>query len=282
MEIEPRVVTIRSEPEMIPLESVVQDQVTSEDSTDTFATPNSLQLHFLIDKSGSMQDRVRQVETGYLEFLQHQKSIQTPETDVFVNTVFFSHHVESLLEKKPLEDVAPLEPGQYQPNGSTALYDAMGATLTKIKEEGAPGVKHVVIVLTDGEENSSVRYNSRDVSRLIQDLKETAEIVYMGSNQDAILQGGAMGLEAGNTLDYNDENILDAIRSTTRAVGRMRSGESRGIEYTTLERNSSMGVGVPRPRMSRNLGGWGVGDGGGGLRNWSGDSDDSVETQVDV
>lgn len=273
MEIEPRLVTIRSEPEIIPMESVIQD--TSESPMEP-STPNSLELHFLIDKSGSMQDRIRQVETGYLEFLQHQKSIQTPETLVFVNTVFFSHHVELLLEKEPLEDVAALEPGQYQPNGSTALYDAMGATLAKIKEESASGVKHVLIVLTDGEENSSVRYNSRDVSRLIQDLKETVEIVYMGSNQDAILQGGALGLQAGNTLDYNDDNILDAIRSTTRAVGRMRSGESMGIAYTTLERSSSMGVNVPRPRMSRGLGGLG------GLRDWSGDSDDSVETQVDI
>jgi len=281
MEIEPRFVTIRSEPEMIPSESVIQEEATGETPTEPSSPPQSLQLHFLLDKSGSMQDRVRQVETGYLEFLQHQKEIQTPETPVSVNTVFFSHRVESIVEKKPLQDVAPLEPGQYQPNGSTALYDAMGATLTNIKEEGAPGVKHVVIVLTDGEENSSVRYTSRDVSRLIQDLKETVEIVYMGSNQDAILQGGAMGLEAGNTLDYNDENILDAIRSTTRAVGRMRSGETRGIQYTTLERNSSMGVGVPLPRMSRDLGGW-PGGGRGGLRNWSGDSDDSVETQADI
>jgi hypothetical protein len=206
-----------------------------------------------------MSERVQQVETGYREFLQHQKSIQTPEIPVFVSTLFFNHEVTVVVENIPLQDAIDLQPGQYQPRSSTALRDAMGETLTKIKVsleggEASPTAKHIVIVLTDGLENSSKNVSPTDLARLIEETKTNVEVVYMGSNQDAILQGMNVGANRDTSLTYRDNNLLTAIRSTTNAVGRMRSGESRTIQYTNLERDSSMGGGGLLPRMRRHVG----------------------------
>ena len=233
------------------------------DATVSPALPPSslLHLHFVIDRSGSMSERVQQVETGYKEFLQHQKSIQTPEIPVLVSTLFFNHEVTVVVESIPLKDAIDLQPGQYQPRSSTALRDAMGETLIKIKAslavEGGEGssstAKHIVIVLTDGLENSSKHVSPTDLARLIEETKTNVEIVYMGSNQDAILQGMNVGANRDTSLTYTDSNLLTAIRSTTNAVGRMRSGESSTIQYTNLERDSSMG-GRLLPRMRRHVG----------------------------
>jgi hypothetical protein len=96
------------------------------------------------------------------------------------------------------------------------------------------------VVITDGMNNSGVKEAS-DLLEKINAVK--VEIVYMGSNQDAILNGARIGAARGATLEYSDDHFLEAMDSVGNAVSRMRSGQTQGIEFTPLERERSSGGG---------------------------------------
>jgi hypothetical protein len=101
--------------------------------------------------------------------------------------------------------------------------------------------KRILLVMTDGEENSS-RMSSQQLQALMEETKDKVEIVYMGSNQDAILNGQNYGARQSASLLYADDSLGEAMRATSGAVGRVLSGRTRTVEYTDLERGSSAGT----------------------------------------
>ena len=87
------------------------------------------------------------------------------------------------------------------PRGSTALYDAVGQSvvhfgelLEAMDEDARPGTVQVIVV-TDGEENSSKEFSAAEVKRLVTQQTETYSwgFVFLGANQDAVLTGATLG-----------------------------------------------------------------------------------------
>lgn len=201
-------------------------------------TTSTTHLFFIIDKSGSMQPRVSQVYSGFKEFIEEQKTIGGSDS---VSVVFFNTGSDLVLDKVPLADVVELEPGTYRPSGCTALYDAMGKVLSRLKEGHAEGEEAILIVITDGEENSSFEFSQQNIRELISETKEFVKTVFLGSNQDAVLNGANLGIDV--SLDYVDNNLQTAMRGTSAAVNRYRSaGGTESITFTQTEREVSMGT----------------------------------------
>jgi hypothetical protein len=129
----------------------------------------------------------------------------------------------------------------YYPIGSTALYDAMGVLLEEKINFQSKG-KHILIILTDGEENSSFHYTKSKVQELVKSKKEIygLEVLYLGSNQDAIFNGESIGASQKTTLLYEDENIEHAMRSASQTIKRYHTGESQTLEFLPVEREVSL------------------------------------------
>lgn len=192
-------------------------------------------IYYLLDKSGSMQDKKKTVINGMNEFLSEQKKIQP----CFLSFYTFNHNFDTVCELDPIENIESFKYEDYNPNGTTALYDAMGILLTQ-KIDVTKNGKHILIIVTDGEENSSREYSSAQIKDLVLNIKNL-EIVYLGSNQDAILNAQHFGGNRGATLTYNDNNLRVAMRSTSDAVKRYRTQETPTVEFTSLERDESIG-----------------------------------------
>lgn len=86
----------------------------------------------------------------------------------------------------------------YQPGGSTALFDAIGCTIQAYKKE----MFNILVVLTDGEENSSKLFDQKDTKKMIDDMVENQkwQVQYLGANQDAFSVAGSIGI--GNAVGY--------------------------------------------------------------------------------
>ena len=201
-----------------------------------------IDIDLVVDKSGSMDDRQKIVVSGINEFIQQQKADLLEGTTCSVSLFFFNNCIQTIFENKPLEDVLEITLDEYQPSGTTALNDAFGTCLSRIYEIPVePTKKRILLVITDGEENSSKQFTTEKLKLLIERTKEKVEIVYMGSNQDAILNGSHYGASRESSLNYSDEFLGEALRATTNAVGRIVSGRSTTVEYTQLERDISRG-----------------------------------------
>lgn len=166
-----------------------------------------------------------------------------PGVSCSVSLHFFNTTLRTFFENRPLEEVEDLQPPDYTPQGTTALFDAFGSRLEHFKTVGTdPLTKRLILVITDGEENASRTISLESLKGLVKDTENIVEVVYMGSNQDAILNGRHLGATQGASLNYNDESLGDALRATSSAIGRVVNGRSRTVEYTSVERSTSGGI----------------------------------------
>ena len=184
----------------------------------------------VIDRSGSMMS-IRDDMVGGLNAMLTQ---QMAEPGLLtVDIVTFDNEIELQCSlANPKDVVITLEP-----RGGTALLDAVGLAvngfgqaLAALPEHARPGTVQVIVV-TDGEENSSHEYNARAVHALVTQQKEkfSWDFVFLGANQDAVLAGATMGFDAGSSMTYaaGKEGVDSMASSVGRYVSDVRGKEKR-------------------------------------------------------
>ena len=207
----------------------------------------------IMDRSGSMNGKEEDTLGGINSAFEQLKSEQEENSIIKVSVKLFDHEEELLFRSINLKDVRPIERRQYIPRGSTALLDALGNTLhyfmTKKLLENNCFDSCVIYVVTDGLENSSKIYNPQKIKKMIAEAEKSynIKIIYLGANQDAILEASKYGIGTESALNYseNSQNVQSAYRSVASAVKRVRTGEYNG--FTNLERSASQAHAAPPP-----------------------------------
>lgn len=195
----------------------------------------------IIDQSGSMSAIQKESQQALDGLVKAQK--EAPG-ELMIKVVAFNHEVEigELVKSEDFEGIT------LQPQGMTALHDAMGlgikalsADITELaKERNYPG-KVIVVTLTDGAENSSKEYKAEAVKRLVEAFGESEkwEFLYLGANQDAVVTAQQFGIARGSSMTYaaSAKGVTESILSTTRYISDTRSGLK--TSFTDEERTKS-------------------------------------------
>ena len=178
------------------------------------------EIAFILDRSGSMQAIRTAAIEGFNTFLRDQQSAPDPArfTLVFFETETDVRHVSI-----PIAEVCPLDLETYVPGGCTALLDAIGETIDKLGQRlaampEADRPDHVTIaILTDGQENSSRRYNWHQIADRIkhQTEKYAWEFLFLGAGPDTIATAAQLNIHAANTSQF----IADSIGQTSAMAG---------------------------------------------------------------
>jgi len=169
---------------------------------------------FLLDRSGSMETCWDDTIGGFNSFVSDQATLGGKLT-----LIQFDHEILKSYSDLDLKEVKPLTRSTFTPRGSTALLDAIGST---VKEWTGPPA--TLIILTDGHENASTKFTKAHVKDLIeQKQKEGWTVMYLGANQDAFAEAGAMGIGAANTMNYDIRNTPEAFRSLSAACSQVSS-----------------------------------------------------------
>lgn len=166
------------------------------------------ELVFILDRSGSMSGLESDTIGGYNAMLEKQK--QEPG-EAIITTVLFDDRYELLHDRINLRGVKPITSKEYYVRGSTALLDAMGRTINKIKnaqehtaeEERA---EHVLFVITtDGMENASREYSFEKVRRMVEHQKNEHgwEFIFLGANIDAIETAEQFGIASDRAANFH-------------------------------------------------------------------------------
>jgi hypothetical protein len=133
---------------------------------------------------------------GFNDFIKEQRGV---EGEAIVTLTTFNTECNFRYSGIPIEKVDNLNKDTYYPSGGTALYDAVGATIDKVrerhkklKEEDRP--KNVIFaILTDGEENSSREYDNVQIikSKVNQAIAENDyKFLYLAANEEKVLEEG--------------------------------------------------------------------------------------------
>jgi hypothetical protein len=179
----------------------------------------SILINFVLDKSGSMEAIRGATISGFNEF----KSDQAREAGKALMTLtLFDTRFDTVATAVPIGDVLDLTLESYEPDGCTALYDAVGHTMRITDDYVAKNHPDQVlfVIMTDGQENSSREFGRDKIFRLIEARQRDAgyEFVYLGANQDSYLTGQEMGIRAGRMLDY--DATPDGAMTTMKRVSR--------------------------------------------------------------
>jgi len=141
----------------------------------------------ILDKSGSMSQIRSDIIGSVNQFINDQKKVEDNSTFTFVT---FSDNVETVYFKRPLFLAKNITEDDYKTSGSTSLFDAIGLTINKFEHD-----KDVIMVIvTDGQENASRKYNRKEVVDMIAKYKNNGwKFIYLSADVDTFKQGDSIG-----------------------------------------------------------------------------------------
>lgn len=203
------------------------------------ASNSPIDITFLLDRSGSMKSVAAATIQGFNAFLQDR---QQADGEARMSLVQFNHRPKVLYSDIPVREIVPLDAASYQPDGNTALLDAIGRAVKRTKKRliVAGGARKVIfVVLTDGEENASRHYSRSQVFDTITAQREQHgwEFIFLGANQDAIGEAARMGMDQRSAINYEatDEGTRRAFTSASASVDSISAKSDRAKDRATTE-----------------------------------------------
>ena len=158
-----------------------------------------MDIVFLLDRSGSMAGSESDTIGGYNSYLDKMKNNKAK-----VTTVLFDDQYELLTNREDISKVKKIDNKTYYVRGCTALYDAIGKTITTIERQ--TNNKVLFIITTDGLENASLEYNKKSISKLIK-KHNNWEFLYIGANIDSYAEGSSLGISSKNIANYKKGSV---------------------------------------------------------------------------
>lgn len=205
--------------------------------------PNYTAMLLVIDRSGSMAGIRDDMVGGLTTMLADQAAEPGLLT---VDIVTFDTEIEQQCSLADPKDVTIT----LDPRGATSLFDAIGQSVTgfgrvlaALPEHARPETVQVVVV-TDGEENSSREFSLDAVRALVMRQKEQFnwDFVFLGANQDAVFSGQRLGFDAGSSMTFAaaPEAVTNMNASVGRYIKDVRGKRKRMFDAD--ERLSSMSI----------------------------------------
>lgn len=222
---------------------------------------NYTDITMLLDRSGSMQDIKKATLTGINEFLQTQRTAsaqlaqegrriqlsldeESPVICKFTLIQFASGVFIKTIDAMDINQVQDLTDSDYHPNGGTPLIrswcraiDETGQRLAAMPEAERPG-RVIFTTATDGQETEHDIPKSVLTQKINTQTNEfNWQFMYIGANQDAIIEAQSFGVAANNAMSYAASSVgtQQAWNSMSNNITRKRSVDANVMSHTGYE-----------------------------------------------
>lgn len=183
------------------------------------------ELVFVLDRSGSMHGLEADTVGGYNSMICGQRR----GGRALVTMVLFNGDLKIVHDRVPIQDVREMSLVNYDVFGCTAMLDAVGSTIERVSSGKGRSLERppstIFIVITDGEENASIRYTWERVFELVSwKRSEGWSFLFYGANVDAREVAGRMGMDPGESMQYRCDptGIREVYRSVSEKVTSLR------------------------------------------------------------
>lgn len=210
---------------------------------------NYTDIIIVLDRSGSMQVVRTDTIGGVNKFIEEQQKVSG---ECRLSLLQFDDQYESVLSAVPIKDAKPLTEETYVPRGWTALHGAIGRTIEDTGRRFSAMAEHdrpekvVFVIVTDGEENSTPKYewsrrwDAAKIKQMIETQSGTFkwQFVYIGANQDAIANAAHVGIAAANAINYtqNKAGTEKLYAALSRNVTAMRCCATSNLSWQEKDR----------------------------------------------
>lgn len=193
-----------------------------------------MNVYILLDRSGSMQNLWLEALgsiNAYVEKLPKETKVQMAVFDTEYQVIRESN--AGSWKNVTDEDASP--------RGMTALFDASARIMQRAIDDNPD--KAVVVVMTDGEENSSRNFKQADVKKLVSKLDEKKwEILFLGADFDKV---GDVAMTYGKGFDKFVDMKAGTMRNfmATSLAGSTTAyaAGAQGINFTNEDKKMTSG-----------------------------------------
>jgi hypothetical protein len=196
-------------------------------------------IWFLLDRSGSMQVIADDVVGGFDHFFATQRTVGGDATVTVVQFDGEAPH-DVVVDARAIREVPSIR-DRFQPRGATPLLDAVGLLLDRAERHAGDDADQLVVILTDGEENASRRWDRAALFGRIAGLQQRGwTFVFLGANQDSYAAGAGLGMRHGNVSNFSP--TPDGVRATYDGLARTVTGwRGKGRAARRLDRDDFWG-----------------------------------------
>jgi len=207
----------------------------------------------ILDKSGSMSDCIESTVNGFNEQMQMIKSLHAkfPEQEVLVSLTTFNQDVDFDIECESPSELKEMNSEHqssfrfkkstdcvvYLPNGMTALYDAIGKSVNKIQDIAKKEIEKdeatvVVVIITDGHENSSTEFRYEQIQSMIKELEKSENwtFSYLSNTLNAVDNATRMNIKRENAIRYSKSDMMGTYSDISSSLDSYLEKKMRNIK----------------------------------------------------
>ncbi len=190
---------------------------------------NYTHLTILLDSSGSMAGCWNETIVSINNLIEEQKKV-SGEMTLSLHT--FSKQMKTPLNLVDIQTISKLDVGF--PDGFTALHDnfcfavdGLGKNLSEMPESKRPS-KILFVVITDGEENSSIVHTIEHSKQKVQLQRDVYKwnFMFMGADFSTDKTVEALDLNKSFSWNYNKSDTADSICRASNLVKNYRNSHS--------------------------------------------------------
>jgi len=177
----------------------------------------------LLDRSSSMVRTKHQAIEGFNDFLKEQNDNGCSAN---FSLILFDLEWKLVYDRIALDKVPELTKYNYQLGRGTSLYDSIALTIShtreniKTKYTDSQIPKFIIMVLTDGEDSTSIEYDPAVIAEMVRNItdEEGWEFYFLTTSREAYASSETMGFQPTNTHFFKGPNGMTESLSTMSQI----------------------------------------------------------------
>lgn len=200
----------------------------------------SIQSYILLDRTGSMENMWAEALSSVNAYAEGLASLDGgPRVDAGITLAVFDAQdglqfdvlrkdIDARRWKKVTND-------EVNPRGMTPLYDAIGR-MVSLAETDKPE-KAVIVIMTDGEENSSREMTRASTKAALDRVRAKGwEVVFLGAEFSNFDDAEGVGQSASRNMAVDKSQLSDAMNRLSQKSRSYAAGAAPSIEWNTEDR----------------------------------------------
>jgi uncharacterized protein YegL len=156
-----------------------------------------------VDASSSMASTKQETIDAVENLINEHRNLKDKKVRIEIYT--FDSSVKKTVPLTKLKEYTGAFASLYNPSGMTALYDGIGKAITENIND-TEFTKTSLVILTDGQENSSQEFNKSSATALITKVQDELgwDVTYLGAKAaDFESFTGSIGIKGGKAIAFD-------------------------------------------------------------------------------
>jgi hypothetical protein len=199
-------------------------------------------VHLILDESGSMGCARQSTIDGFNEYI---NGLKNDKNKYLISlTKFEGGNIVNVFSDVDIRTVRELTFDDYTPCGMTNLNDAIGCTIQGMAFN-KPRTLHntLVVILTDGDENSSTEWSQPMVADLIKSKESDGwTVTFLGANIDTQQVSRSYAIHAENARSYTTTGMRGVMANLSASTVSYAASAVAGQSTNNMFSESLTGI----------------------------------------